>query len=144
MAEEEIRTQENSIGDMLTKITKVRWQLVVQEATIWNLQKNQVEQQKLELENYNDTKQELLKSKVEHSLSVVRRELLYKKFKKMEPIEFDGSMDLDEADEWLHSIQKKLEFTEVDDKEKVWCVSWMRKKRLITGGRQLEKGLMCL
>ena len=46
----------------------------------------------------------------------------------MEPIEFDGSMDLDEAYEWIHSIQNILEFMELKDKDKVWCASSLLKR----------------
>ena len=46
MTKEEIHTHETSITDVLTKITKVQWQLVVQEVALWNPQQNQVELQK--------------------------------------------------------------------------------------------------
>ena len=52
-------------------------------------------------------------------LSVTKWELLYKKFKKRKPMEFDGSLGPNEADEWLHSIQKILEFMELEDKDRV-------------------------
>ena len=44
---------------------------------------------------------------------------MYKTFMKMEPTEFDGSMDPDEADEWIHTIQNILKFMELEDKDKV-------------------------
>ena len=62
-----------------------------------------VEQQQLRLEEYIDAKHELLKQEVEPSPSVTRHESLYKKFRKMKLTKFDGSMNPDEADEWLHS-----------------------------------------
>ena len=46
----------------------------------------------------------------------------------MEPTEFDGSMDPEEIDEWIHFIQNILDFTELEDKDKVWCASSLLKR----------------
>ena len=43
----------------------------------------------------------------------------HRKFRKMKHIEFDSSMDLDNANEWIHYVQRILEFMELKDKDKV-------------------------
>ena len=56
MVGEEVRTHGISISDVMTKVTKARWQLIVQEAMILSLQRNQAEQHKLSIKEYDDTK----------------------------------------------------------------------------------------
>ena len=41
------------------------------------------------------------------------------KFRKKEHIEFDDSMDPDDANEQIHSVQRILEFIELKDRDKV-------------------------
>ena len=83
---------------------------------------------KSSLEIGESAKQEIRKLEVEQSSSVTRREFLYRKFRKMEPTEFNGFMDPDEIDKWIHSIQNILEFMELEDKDKVWCASSLLKR----------------
>ncbi|KAL5564893.1 hypothetical protein UlMin_028057 [Ulmus minor] len=46
----------------------------------------------------------------------------------MKPVEFLGSSDPLEAEEWLSSIETILEFMELSDREKVMCASYMLRK----------------
>ena len=128
MAKIEDPTFKENIEDVVTKMFKIQWNTVVQEITVHSLQQNQEGQSKPGLENYEYAKLVMRKQEVEQSSSITRRELLYKKFRKMEPTEFDGSMDLDEANEWIHSIRNILKFMKLEDKDKVWCASSLLKR----------------
>ena len=44
-----------------------------------------------------------------------------RKFRKMEHTELISFMDPDDANEWIHSVQRILEFMELEDKDKGWC-----------------------
>ena len=57
-----------------------------------------------------------------------RQEPVYKRFCQLNPAEFVGSSDPLEAEEWLSSIERILEFMELNDHEKVMCASYMLRK----------------
>ena len=128
MAEMEDPAFKKNIKGIVAKMFKIQWHTVVQEIALHNLQQNQVEQPKPGLEICESAKQVRQKQQVEQSSSITRRELMYKKLRKMEPTEFDNSMNSDKVDEWIHSIQNILEFIELEDKDKVWCASCLLKR----------------
>ena len=59
---------------------------------------------------------------------VVRQELLYERFRRMKPPEFEGSTNPLEAEEWLTSLQIVLNFMDLTDQKKVFCASYVMKK----------------
>ncbi|KAL5552832.1 hypothetical protein UlMin_040233 [Ulmus minor] len=59
---------------------------------------------------------------------IERQEPLYKRFYGMKPKEFEGSSNPLDAEEWLSSIQLIMEFMELNDKERVFCASFMFKR----------------
>ena len=46
----------------------------------------------------------------------------------MNPKEFEGSSNPLDAEEWLSSIQLSMEFMELNDRERVFCASFMFKR----------------
>ena len=57
-----------------------------------------------------------------------RFELLCDKFFRMKPIEFEGSMNPLDTEEWLSSIHIIMEFMERNDQEMTICASYMLKR----------------
>ncbi|GMN65280.1 hypothetical protein TIFTF001_034350 [Ficus carica] len=60
--------------------------------------------------------------------SMVRQEPLFERFRRMKPLEFEGSTDPLEAEECLTSIQIILNFMDLTKQEKVFCTSYVMKK----------------
>ncbi|GMN60752.1 hypothetical protein TIFTF001_029830 [Ficus carica] len=59
---------------------------------------------------------------------LIREDLLYDCFRRMKALEFEGSTDLIEADNWLIDIQVILDFMRLTGPEKVLCASFALKK----------------
>ncbi|KAL5548161.1 hypothetical protein UlMin_003392 [Ulmus minor] len=76
----------------------------------------------------NDSEGEGSEREMEQPRGVFRPEPLYKRFSHMKPAEFEGSTNPLDAEEWLSSIQTIMEFMELNDRERVLCVSYMLKK----------------
>ena len=83
----------DNVEVVVTNMFEIQWNIVIQEIMVRILQQNQEGQLKLSLEVCESAEQEIRKQEVEQSSLVTRQKSLYRKFRKMEPIEFDGSMD---------------------------------------------------
>ena len=59
---------------------------------------------------------------------LVKSEPLCERFCKMKPVEFQGSTNPLDAEEWISSIQIIMEFMELNDQERVICASYMLKR----------------
>ena len=59
---------------------------------------------------------------------IARQEPLYQRFSNMKPKEFEGSSNPLDAEEWLSSVQLIMEFMELNDRERVFCASFMFKR----------------
>ncbi|GMN70034.1 hypothetical protein TIFTF001_039083 [Ficus carica] len=59
---------------------------------------------------------------------VVRKDLLYERFRRMKAPEFEGLTDPIEADNWLMDIQVILDFMGLTEQERVLCASFALKK----------------
>ncbi|KAL5540354.1 hypothetical protein UlMin_043023 [Ulmus minor] len=76
----------------------------------------------------NDSEGEGSEREMEQPRGVLRPEPLYKRFSNMKPAEFEGSTNPLDAEEWISSIQTIMEFMELNDRERVFCASYMLKK----------------
>ena len=59
---------------------------------------------------------------------LVRKDLLYERFRRMKAPEFEGTTNPIEADNWLIDIQIILDFMGLTEQEKVLCASFALKK----------------
>ena len=75
-----------------------------------------------------DSEEEEIKVEMEQPRGVFRPEPLYKRFNNMNPAEFEGFTNPVDKEEWLSATQTIMEFMELTDRERVFCVSFMLKK----------------
>ncbi|GMN69366.1 hypothetical protein TIFTF001_038432 [Ficus carica] len=70
----------------------------------------------------------LVPDRIQANPPLVREDLLFERFRRMKAPEFEGTIDLIEADNWLIDIQVILDFMGITKREKVLCASFALKK----------------
>ncbi|KAI3472595.1 hypothetical protein Pfo_030078, partial [Paulownia fortunei] len=64
---------------------------------------------------------------------------VYEKFRKMEPVDFNGGSDPMVAEEWVKSLDTIFDYMRIDDAEKVLCAIFLLKKDARTDEKEIEK-----
>ncbi|KAL5539055.1 hypothetical protein UlMin_044547 [Ulmus minor] len=119
----------DQIASLVAMMANMQQRMEAQEAEIQNLrrQRNHSEQgHEEEHESEPEIEQPVPPRAPEHP--VIRQELLYERFRRMKPDEFEGSSDPLVAEEWISSIQTILDFMHLNEREKVLCATYVLKK----------------
>ena len=119
---------EREDGSEITSITNTSPQIEKLRMTDQNIQGNPAEQGHGNNEELSDNPLKLLRQKVMSPPLTDVQETLYVRFDRLEPKEFEGTIDLYEVEDWLHSTQAILEAMEMSDREKIQCDTYMLKK----------------